>query len=621
MSMFITNSFLRKLILISLDLFLINFSIWLTIFFERDLRPITSSNSLVLIYIATCLCGFLIYFFTGQYKSVTRYVGRKDSYLICLRNTLLIFIIYLIGTFFEFTLKNNNSLLLIWILLNSTIIFSRFILRDLILFFKPRKSSKKIKVAIYGAGSAGSQLAESINTQSNYQIESFIDDDKDLSYRTIKGITIIPPEEIENLIGKIEYILLAIPSLSTNKYQKIFSFLCKYNLKILRVPSLEDLTSGRAKIDTLKPISIEDLLSRKRVPPKSYLLCKGIEKENICITGAAGSIGSELASQIIKLKPNKLVLIDHNENGLYNIINKIEEINNEGISVKTLLFNLQDDAYLEKIFNENKISKVFHAAAYKHVTLVESNPIQGILNNVFSTKSVCDAAKKSCVKQILLVSSDKAVRPTNIMGVSKRISELIIQAYADEENKKNINSEKILFSMVRFGNVLNSSGSVVPLFKKQIANGGPITLTHEKVVRFFMTIQEAAELLIQSSSLAKGGDLFLLDMGEPVLIKDLAKQMIKLSGLKLKNDNNGKGDIEIICTGLRSGEKLYEELLIDSKSEKTLHPLIYKANEKFIKSKDLFPLIEDLHTYLIDRDMKSIYKILKELVPEWQVIN
>ena len=416
---------------------------------------------------------------------------------------------------------------------------------------------------------------------------------------------------------------MAIPSLDKKKFNEIVSKLYFKKFNVLKVPSLDELTNGKAQIDSLSPISIYDLLSRNNVSYIKELYGPGIRDCCICVTGAAGSIGSELSLQIAKLGPSKLIMIDHNEYGLYDLRQNL--IRDKRINTELIfkLGNVVNQKFINNIFKKYKVNKVFHAAAYKHVPIVESNAIQGLLNNVYSTNTICKAAKLAKLDNVILVSSDKAVRPTNIMGASKRLSELIIQAFANEEQKfekkANSKSKKTLFSMVRFGNVLNSSGSVVPLFKKQIDSGGPITITHKNIKRYFMTITEAVELLIQTIVLSKGGDLFLLDMGEPVLIRNLAEQMVKLSGLKLKNRDAGiEGDIEIVYSGLRSGEKLYEELLIDSKAEKTKHPLIYFANESFLKAENLFPKLEILFDCLQDDDLDKSLKILKELVPEWE---
>ena len=418
--------------------------------------------------------------------------------------------------------------------------------------------------------------------------------------------------------SKLDKVLLAIPSLSRNNRREIIDYLQKHCVEVLQPPSIDDLTKGKASIDSLRPIEIEDLLGRDIVEPDPNLLGPGIKGNVVCVTGAGGSIGGELCRQIVSLNPSKIVLFEINEPSLYKIQKELNnKFNNTNIEILPILGNACDPNLLRKTFQNNQVRLVFHAAAYKHVPLVEINPFQGIFNNFLSTKFVCEASLASGVDQMILISSDKAVRPTNVMGASKRLSELVIQSFA-ENNINSVVNKKILFSMVRFGNVLDSSGSVVPLFREQITNGGPITLTHKEIIRYFMTIPEAALLVIQSAVLAKGGDLFLLDMGEPVLIYDLACKMINLSGLTVKDLNNPNGDIQIITTGLRPGEKLFEELLIDGNAEKTIHPLIYHAKPKSIPSDELFVLFDELQNNLLNmQDEQKALSLLAKIVPEW----
>ena len=372
----------------------------------------------------------------------------------------------------------------------------------------------------------------------------------------------------------------------------------------------------------MKPIDINDLLGRIRVEPFSDLLEDSTKGQNILITGAGGTIGREIFSQIIKLSPKSVVLVENSEINLYNLEQEFHCFlkNNKNIYLK--LGDVKNYNFNNKLLNKFKIDVIYHAAAYKHVPLIESNPLQGIENNVLSTYSICKAAESSRVKRVTLISSDKAVRPTNVMGASKRLAELVVKAFSNnQENSfdKNIKLEesKIKYSIVRFGNVLNSSGSVVPLFQKQIEAGGPITLTDRNIIRYFMTVSEAAQLVIQATTLSKGGEIFLLDMGEPIRIEDLAKQMIRLSGLNVKNITNPDGDIEIISTGLRPGEKLYEELLIDGKSESTIHPLIFKSKEKDFNYKEFMKDINELIKSIDNVDEELSLSILQKLVPEW----
>ena len=363
---------------------------------------------------------------------------------------------------------------------------------------------------------------------------------------------------------------------------------------------------------------MEDLLGREIVSPVKSLLGPGISNLVVCVTGGGGSIGSELSRQILGLNAKKIILIDNSEHNLYSIYQELTGNPLSENKIIPLLGDVTNKNFVNHLLTKHKIDLIFHTAAYKHVPMVENNPISGLKNNVLSTNILCAAAVKNGVKQFILISTDKAVRPTNVMGASKRLAEMIVQAYAGEEIKKlKENKESVKFSMVRFGNVLGSSGSVIPLFKSQIKQGGPVTITHKEITRFFMTIKEAVELVLQSLSIATNGDVVLLDMGEPVKIKYLAEQLIRLSGLTIKDKNNG-GDIEIIYTGLRPGEKLYEELLIDGKSEPTQHPLIFKAKEKFPSLTELNPKINKLKEYLYSENKDCCFKLLAEMVPEWK---
>ena len=382
------------------------------------------------------------------------------------------------------------------------------------------------------------------------------------------------------------------------------------------MPEIEDISLNKSNINKLKSIKIEDLLYREVFKADNNLMDRDIKGSVVCVTGAGGSIGSEICMKIIKLKPKKLIVIDHAEFNLFELEEKIKNIISDEVEFLTLLGDVKDYRLIKKIFVEEKVDIVFHAAAYKHVPIVESNPIPCISNNVRTSEVICKVAYQCNIKKVILISSDKAVRPKSIMGATKRLSELIFQAY-DEESKNN--KKETIFAMVRFGNVLNSSGSVIPKFKKQISQGGPITITDKRMIRYFMTIEEASDLVIQSSSIAKGGEVFLLDMGKPVKIIDLARQMISLSGFSEKKESNKNGDIEIIETGLRDGEKLYEELLIDAESKPTVHELIFCASEKMISFNELNIDLKELFSCLDKYKTKRSLEILKTLVPEWSL--
>ena len=388
---------------------------------------------------------------------------------------------------------------------------------------------------------------------------------------------------------------------------------------MLQIPSLEELSLGKANIDSLRPIKLEDLLGRDPITIDLDSLKDRFCKKVICVTGAGGSIGAELCRQILSLKPSKLLLFDLSEHNLYKIHQELTANVDRSIEVITVLGDVTNLPFLEDVFTKYSVDYIFHSAAYKHVPLVELNPLQGIFNNVISTKNICSCANRFNVKKVIFISTDKAVRPTNIMGASKRLAELVVQAF-DQESKINSNANELnncLFSMVRFGNVLGSSGSVVPLFEEQISRGGPITITDKNIIRYFMTIPEAAHLVLKSAYYSEGGEVFLLDMGSPIKIIDLAEKMIRLSGYKVKNESDQDGEIEIVTSGLRPGEKLYEELLIDAKAEKTAHPFIYKATEKRVDSQKLWEILDELESSLKRMDLEKSLEILLKLIPEW----
>ncbi|RPG17981.1 MAG: polysaccharide biosynthesis protein [Pelagibacteraceae bacterium TMED124] len=493
-------------------------------------------------------------------------------------------------------------------------------MRDILLNIYFNKNRRKNRVIIYGAGSAGAQLEAALRYSQKYKVCLFFDDNKNLHNRFLNGKRITSSIEISKYKNQIDTVLLAIPSLSIKRRFEILKFLQKYGVGILQIPSLEDVASGAENIDSLKPIDIEELLGRNVTEIGNFKEDYNLNQEVVCVTGAGGSIGGELSRQIFLKNPAKLVLIENSEVNLYQIIKELENLSNMEIELIPILGSACDKELVEEIFAKHKISVVFHAAAYKHVPLVEINPIQGLENNIFSTNILCEASLKNNCKKFILISTDKAVRPTNIMGVSKRLSEIIVQCFAELSFSKEYKN-KTCFSMVRFGNVLGSSGSVVPLFKEQLNKGGPITLTHPDVIRYFMTIKESVHLVLQASVLAEGGEVFLLDMGEPVRIFDLAFQMIKLSGLTLKDSKNENGDIEIKITGLRPGEKLYEELLVDGNSLKTSNPQIFKAREKYIPLNTFLPNIEILSKLIQERNTKKIYVFLKKLMPEFNLRN
>ncbi len=611
----------RRLLLIAIDAVLLPLAVWLS-FWLRLSNPFhtTFLTSGMWLLTAILLIGLPFYAFTGQYKSLTRYASTLTLYYLSIRNGFLVLLLVGAGVMLHLPMPTRISWFLLWLLLTGLTGAIRFGLRELLLRLSSTRKGKTIQVAIYGAGEAGAQLAAAIRLAGNYQIITFIDDDPALWSRTINSIMIRPPQWLSKLPCQIDQVLLAIPSLPRSDRRRIVAELQKQGIAILQTPSVDEITSGRAGIDTLRPVAIEDLLGRDSVPPDPQLLETGIFNTVVCVTGAGGSVGSELCRQILRLNPKRLVLLESSEPSLYAIEQELRGLLPESIQLLPVLGSANDASLVEQLFLDQGLQIVLHAAAYKHVPLVEANPLAGLANNVGSTRVVCRAAAAAGVSEVMLISTDKAVRPTNVMGASKRLSELVVQAYSTEAMQGGPckGRNRTSFSMVRFGNVLGSSGSVVPLFRQQIASGGPITLTHPEIIRYFMTIPEAAQLVLQATALAQGGDLFLLDMGKPVGIKDLAEQMVRLSGLSLLDANNPEGDIEIVYTGLRPGEKLYEELLIEAESEPTTHPLIFRAKERSIPPSKLWPRLDALESALAAMDQATALALLAELVPEWQ---
>jgi len=475
------------------------------------------------------------------------------------------------------------------------------------------------KVLIYGAGSAGRQLAGAMASSLEMHAVGFLDDDPHLHGRELNGLRIYNPAQLPQLVTHLQVsdVLLAMPSASRQRRKDILQLTRQAHVAVRTLPGLMDLAQGNVLVSDLREIDIEDLLGRDSVPPDASLFGKNIAGKVVLVTGAGGSIGSELCHQIIRLAPSKLLLVELSEWALYTVHQKLLEIlqeeNMPNVQVLPLLASVRDAGRMMEIMRTWQPHTVYHAAAYKHVPMVEHNPAEGVKNNVLGTLTTARAAAAHGVSNFVLISTDKAVRPTNIMGASKRLAEMVLQALASQTKPGGTR-----FSMVRFGNVLGSSGSVVPRFRKQIKDGGPITLTHADITRYFMSIPEAAQLVIQAGAMAQGGDVFVLDMGEPVRIIDLARSMVELSGLTVRNVANPEGDIEVKITGLRPGEKLYEELLIGDNPLPTQHPRIMKAHEQFVPWPELSTCLDGLTSALNANDVPLIRSLLKQMVPGYQ---
>ena len=469
------------------------------------------------------------------------------------------------------------------------------------------------KVLIYGAGSAGRQLANALAKSYEMRVVGYLDDDDRLHGHVLNGLAIYSPQDLSGLVVSlgISDVLLALPTANRKRRNEILALMQQAKVSVRTLPSVMELAQGKVSTADLRELDIDDLLGRDSVPPNHILLGRNVTRKVVLVTGAGGSIGSELCRQILKLKPQTLLLVDQSEYALYEIhqelLEKVQALGEGAVQLVPLLASVRDAERMREVITTWSPDTIYHAAAYKHVPLVEHNPAEALKNNVFGTRTVAQLAAEHGVSDVVLVSTDKAVRPTNIMGASKRLAELVLQALAAEPGKTT-------FSMVRFGNVLGSSGSVVPKFRQQIKNGGPITLTHPEVTRFFMTIPEAAQLVIQAGAMAKGGDVFVLDMGESVKIMDLAQRMIELSGLNERTEANPDGDIAIEITGLRPGEKLFEELLIGNDPQPTLHPRIMKASEEKMSWADLQDSLNAMQVALDVNDVGVLRRMLEQLV-------
>lgn len=493
------------------------------------------------------------------------------------------------------------------------------------------------KVAIYGAGAAGNQLVAALRMGKVMRPVAFIDDDRSITDRVISGLQVYKPSQIQRMLDVTgaEELLLALPSISRVRRREILNFLESYPLHVRSIPGFMDLASGRVKVDDLQEVEIADLLGRDSVPAQEDLLARCVLGQVVLVTGAGGSIGSELCRQILTLKPKVLLLLEHSEFNLYSILSELERrLKREALSTQVLpiLGSVRNPAQLLDVMSTWHVDTVYHAAAYKHVPMVEHNIAEGILNNVIGTLNTAQAALQAGVSNFVLISTDKAVRPTNVMGSTKRLAEMVLQGLSREvapilfgENGRVSQVNKTRFTMVRFGNVLGSSGSVIPLFHKQIKEGGPVTVTHPKITRYFMTIPEAAQLVIQAGSMGQGGDVFVLDMGEPVKIVELAEKMIHLSGLSVRSDKSPHGDIAIEFTGLRPGEKLYEELLIGDNVLATRHPMIMSAQEDYMPWEQLKEHLSALHVALTVDDYQRVRQLLREVVsgykPDGEIVD
>lgn len=597
---------IKRVISLFVDTILIIFSFLLAYWTRLGNISTFETNEVLIVLSGTAIVTIAVFAKLGLYHAILRYISFRTLALIGLGAIVSSICLTVLSLLTDSFIPRTVPIIYcayVFVLCSSIRILARYYI-GLIL----DKDSESI--LIYGAGANGRQLAVMLRHAYRYRIHGFIDDNKKLQGTYVLGKKVYASNDVEKLVAsfQIKTILLAIPSASRTERKAIIKHLSSLKLKIQTIPDMEEILQGTAKIDELREVKIENLLGRDPVQPNKDLLQKNVLDQIVMVTGAGGSIGSELCRQIIRNSPQKLILFELSEFSLYSIQMELQEIIKreklETIEIIPILGNVQNIERLEKVLSTFSIDTIYHAAAYKHVPLVEYNIIEGVRNNIFGTYYTAKLAAKYNVKSFVLISTDKAVRPTNVMGATKRMAELCLQALAQQKTDT-------CFSMVRFGNVLGSSGSVIPLFRKQIQKGGPITVTHPDIIRYFMTIPEAAQLVIQAGAMAKGGDVFILDMGEPVRIVELAKNLIELSGLKLKTEDNPTGDIEITYTGLRPGEKLYEELLIAGDNvQQTQHDRIMTSEEVSLSFNELIAVLEQLDNACEASEYSKIRQIL-----------
>ena len=597
----------KRFAVMALDLILMLVSVWVAFYLRIDQIGMPQAQQSY-VYLLSPLLAIPIFVRFGLYRAIFRYTGMAALATTAKAVALYTLLFFVALLFFKWqgvprTLGLIQPLLLL-LLVGTSRAMARFWLAG----WSSKARHALGRLLIYGAGETGVETASALSIGHRFVLLGFIDDDKTKTGRSINGVDIMAPTEVADAVKRmgVTDILLAMPSLDRARRNEIIDSLRELPVHVRTLPGMVDLASGRVTIGDFQELDVEDLLGRPPVPPDSTLLARNLADKVVLVTGAGGSIGSELCRQILLEKPRRLVLVELNEFALYSIHRELLGLCTEqGLTVEVtpLLASVGNFGRLKEIFHLHRPATVYHAAAYKHVPLVESNPSEGVLNNVFGTLNAARAAMESGAAHFVLISTDKAVRPTNVMGATKRMAELVLQALAASPSVRFVSpdgsySPEVLnctvFAMVRFGNVLGSSGSVVPLFRKQLRDGGPLTVTHPEVTRYFMTIPEAAQLVLQAAAMAQGGDVFVLDMGSPIKIVDLARRMAQLSGLSLRDDDHPNGDIEIRITGLRPGEKLYEELLIGDNPEATAHERIMKAHEDFVPWAELAPILVDM---------------------------
>jgi FlaA1/EpsC-like NDP-sugar epimerase len=601
----------KRFVVLAVDTALCVLTVWLAYYLRLGEFVALSGNALLAAVTSVGL-ALPVFIISGLYRAIFRYSGWPA--LLAVARAIAVYSLMYASVFTAIGVQDVPRTvgiiqpILLLLFVGASRALARIWLGDQ--YQSILKHASRPKVLIYGAGRTGRQLAAAMNNSPEMQVVGFLDDDDRLHGHVLNGLPIYNPTDLSNLVTTLAIgdVLLAMPSLSRKRRNEILSGIRGAHVSVRTLPSMTDLAQGKVSISDLRELDIDDLLGREPVMPNHILLAMNVRSKVVMVTGAGGSIGSELCRQILAAGPSKLLLIEQSEFALYAIHQELEEkLSGRDIVLVPLLASVQDDERMREIMSTWHPDTVYHAAAYKHVPLVEHNPAEGIKNNVLGTMRTAQAAAENGVSDFVLISTDKAVRPTNIMGASKRLAEMVLQAIA-------ATNPGTKFSMVRFGNVLGSSGSVVPKFRQQIRDGGPITLTHPEITRYFMTIPEASQLVIQAGAMAKGGDVFVLDMGQSVKIMDLACRMIELSGLTVKDEQNPDGDIAIEISGLRPGEKLYEELLIGDNPMPTSHSRIMKAHEEFIPWSELEDKLKALEMALNVNDVGVTRLMMEKLV-------
>ena len=615
----------KRTLLVLNDFVLLSFAIWAAYTLRLSRPYLPDSTDMILLMAAAPVIGIATFYVRGLYRLVTRFIGPEGTTRIYIA-VFIASVLWALAVLMSGIQGNPRSVVVIYGLIAAGLIrlsrqWAGAALMRSAPEHRPMSFDERKPVIIYGAGTIGIQLLRALNDTGQYKAVAFIDDTPTLAGQVVHGVKVLRPEKIGKAISEhnVKEVMLAMPSALRSERRLAIKSLEPYPIVVKTLPALEEIASGRVEVTDLRPIDVEDLLGRDPVSPDNELLAAKVHDKVVMISGAGGSIGSELTRQLLALGPKTLVLFELCEVALYEITTEIEDLQRRrrkeaeaaglaDTTIATVLGSVLDRKLVAHTIEAYGVDVIYHAAAYKHVPIVEANPFVGLENNTFGTLALAEAAKELGVERFVLVSTDKAVRPTNIMGASKRLAELILQAMAEQRDTPTV------FTMVRFGNVLDSSGSVVRRFRKQIHEGGPVTVTHPDVIRYFMSIPEAAQLVIQAGTMATGGEVFVLEMGTPVKIDDLARTMIRLSGLEVRGEKNPDGDIAIQYVGLRQGEKLYEELLIGENTTGTSHPRIFKNSEPILPYEELAAALARLEDAIVRRDNAALQELLNATV-------